>query len=90
MAIYGQNAILNGYIPTISINDVVEGQILAYNGEAHAFINADRCGNIFVEGIKDIVPPGKCLTIEERHQYIVTGRMSNFGHIRNFGRLAIL
>jgi hypothetical protein len=90
MAIYGQNAILNGYQPTFQVDDLVNGQILAYNSSAKAFVNADRCGNIFVEGLKDIVPPGKCLTIEERHQYIVTGRMSNFGHIRNFGRLAIL
>jgi len=90
MAIYGQNAVLNQYVPTFEVNELMNGQVLAYNGEAHAFVNADRCGNIFVEGAKDIVPPRKCLTIEERHQYIVTGRMSNFGHIRNFGRLAIL
>ena len=44
MAIVGQNALLNQYVPTFYIKDLRDGQTLRYNSIKKAFINADGGG----------------------------------------------
>lgn len=44
MAIVGQNALLNQYVPTFYIKDLVDGQTLKYDARRKAFVNAEGGG----------------------------------------------
>jgi len=44
MAIIGQNALLNQYVPTFYIKNIIDGQILKYDSVRRAFINASAAG----------------------------------------------
>jgi len=45
MAIVGQNALLNQYVPTFYIKDLVDGQTLKYDAVRKAFVNAHGGGS---------------------------------------------
>ncbi len=44
MAIVGNNAILNQFVPTFRVKDVVDGQILEYDSTRKAFVNVNNSG----------------------------------------------
>jgi hypothetical protein len=44
MAIIGQNSLLNQYVPTFYIKDIVDGQCLIYDAVRRAFVNTTLCG----------------------------------------------
>jgi len=44
MSIIGQNALLNQYVPTIYIKDLLDGQILQYDSSRRAFVNVTGTG----------------------------------------------
>jgi hypothetical protein len=43
--IVGQNALLNQYVPTFYIKDIIDGQILKYDSVRKAFVNATGGGS---------------------------------------------
>lgn len=45
MSIIGQNALLNQYVPTIFIKDLLDGQILRYDAARRAFVNTNGGGS---------------------------------------------
>jgi len=44
MAIIGQNALLNQYVPTFYIKDLIDGQTLKFDSTRRAFVNATPTG----------------------------------------------
>jgi len=44
MSIIGQNSLLNQYVPTIYIKDLLDGQIIKYSSTRRAFVNATEGG----------------------------------------------
>ena len=44
MAIIGQNSLLNQYVPTFYIKDLLDGQTLRFDSTRRAFVNAEGGG----------------------------------------------
>jgi len=57
MSIFGQNSLLNQYVPTFQIKDLYDGQILTYDNVKKAFINKDASGNYSFIGLSDTAAP---------------------------------
>jgi hypothetical protein len=52
--IVGQNSLLNQYVPTFFVKDIVDGQILEYNSTKKAFINVNNTGTHGVESFVEL------------------------------------
>lgn len=55
MAIVGQNALLNQYVPTFFIKDLVDGQTLKYDSRRKAFVNAEDGGSGGVDRLGELL-----------------------------------
>lgn len=55
MAIVGQNALLNQYVPTFYIKDLVDGQTLIYDSRRKAFVNAEGGGSGGVDRLGELL-----------------------------------
>lgn len=55
MAIVGQNALLNQYVPTFYIRDLRDGQTLRYDSVRRAFINAEGSGTGGVDRLGELL-----------------------------------
>lgn len=55
MAIVGQNALLNQYVPTFYIRDLVDSQILKYDSVRRAFVNVDGGGGTSIDRLGELL-----------------------------------
>lgn len=55
MAIVGQNSLLNQYVPTFYIKDLVDGQTLRYDSRRKAFVNAEGGGSGGVDRLGELL-----------------------------------
>jgi len=66
MSIIGQNSLLNQYVPTIYIKDLLDGQILKYDSTRKAFVNSTG-----ISGITSI--PGNVRAVSNAAVNLTTG-----------------
>lgn len=68
------------------------GQVLMYNSTSEQWENTDISEFLKPSdvGIKDLIEEQETLTIQKRHQYIVTSRLEVAGRIENYGRISVL
>lgn len=53
--IVGQNALLNQYVPTIYIKDLLDGQTLRYDSTRRAFVNANASGGTGADRLGELL-----------------------------------
>jgi len=55
MAIVGQNSLLNQYVPTFYIKDLLDGQTLRYDSRRKAFVNAEGGGGTGADRLGELL-----------------------------------